>query len=71
MPKNSYFLACCSTAVKFRGNLKQQTRAKATKNSLENKHLGNGDYFLIIASSSRTLLLTEHAASGLVEGQLK
>ena len=36
----------------------------ATKTSLEKKYLGNGDYFVIIASSSHTLLLTEHAANG-------
>ena len=45
--------------------------ATATKTSLENKHLGNGDYFVIIASSSRPLLLTGHAANGLVEARLK
>ena len=27
----------------------------ATKTSLENKHLGNGDYFVIIASSSHPI----------------
>ena len=31
----------------------------ATKTSLENSHLRNGDYFAIIASSSHSLLLTE------------
>ena len=41
--------------------------ATATKTSLENKHFGNSDCFVIIASSSH-LLLTEHAANGLVEG---
>ena len=41
--------------------------AKATKTSLENKHLGNGDYFVIIAFSSHPLFLTEHAGNGLVE----
>ena len=41
------------------------------KTSLENKHLGNGDYFVIIASSLPLLLLTEHAANGLVEAPLK
>ena len=45
--------------------------ATATKTSLENKHLGNGDYFVIIAYSSHPLLLTEHAANGLVEPPLK
>ena len=44
--------------------------ATASKMSLENKHLGNGDYFVIIAYSSH-LLLTEHAANGLVEAPLK
>ena len=39
--------------------------------SLENKHLGNGDYSMIIAPSSHLLLLTEHATSGLVEAPLK
>jgi len=40
----------------------------AGKASLENKHLGNGDYFVIImiAFSSHPLLLTERAARGLV-----
>ena len=41
-----------------------------TKTPLENKHFGNGDYFVIIASSSRPLLLTEHAANGLVEAHV-
>ena len=44
----------------------------ATKTSLENKHLGNGDYFVIIAASSpHPSLLTEHIANGLVEAPLK
>ena len=43
----------------------------ATKTSLENKHLGNGDCFVLIASSSHLLLLTEHAANGLVEAPFK
>ena len=30
-----------------------------------------GDYYVIIASSSHPLLLTEHAANGLVEAPLK
>ena len=38
---------------------------------LENKHLGNGDCFAIIASSSHPLSLTEHAANGLLEELLK
>ena len=45
-------------------------RATATKTSLENKHLGNGDYFAIIASSSHPLSLTENAANALVEAPL-
>jgi len=45
--------------------------ATATKTSLENKHLGNGDYFVNIASSTPSLLLTEHPADGLVEAPLK
>ena len=39
--------------------------------SLENKHLGNGDYFMIITSSSHPLLLTENDANGPVEAPLK
>ena len=42
--------------------------ATATKTSLENKHFGNSDCVVIIASSSHLLLLTENAANGLVEG---
>ena len=42
--------------------------ATATKTSLENKHIGNSDCFVIIAFSSHLLLLREHAANGLVEG---
>ena len=45
--------------------------ATATKTSLENKHLGNGDYFVIIASFWHPLLLTEHAANAVVEAPLK
>ena len=41
------------------------------ENVTENKHLGNGGDFLIIAPSSSPLLLTEHAANGLVEAPLK
>ena len=37
--------------------------ATTTKTSLENKHFGNSDFFVIIASSSHLLLLTD----GLVE----
>ena len=42
--------------------------ATATKTSLENKHFGNSDCFVIIAPSSHLLLLTEHSANGLVKG---
>jgi len=45
--------------------------ATATKKSLENKQFGKGDDFVIIASSLHPLLLTEHAANGLVEAPLK
>ena len=38
---------------------------------IQNKHLGNRDYYVIIASSSHPLFLTEHAANGLVEAPLK
>jgi len=41
------------------------------KMSLENKHLRNGDYFVIFAFSSHLLLLTEHAANELVDAPLK
>ena len=41
------------------------------KTSLENEHLGNGDYFVIIAASSHPLLSTENATNGLVEVPLK
>ena len=47
-------------------------KAKSTKTSFENKHLENGDYFEIIASSSHAIQLTEHDANhGLVEAPLK
>ena len=45
--------------------------ATAAKTSLENKHLGNGYYFKIIASSSHPILLIEHATNGRVEAPLK
>jgi len=45
--------------------------ATSTKTLLENKHLRNGDYFVIITSSSQPLFLTEHAANELVEAPLK
>ena len=43
----------------------------ATETSLENKPLGNGNYFVIAASLSHLLLLKEHAAKGVVEAPLK
>ena len=43
----------------------------ATKTSLEDKRLGNGDYFVIFASSSHPLFFTEHAGNGLVEAPFK
>ena len=49
----------------------QQPTATATKTSLEHKHFGNGDYFVIVASSSSPSLLTGRAANGLVEAPLK
>jgi len=39
----------------------------ATKMSLENKHLENVDYIVIIASFSQPVLMRKHAANGLVE----
>ena len=45
--------------------------ATAIKTSLQNKHLRNGDYFVIIASSSHPLLLTTHAVNELVGAPLK
>ena len=43
----------------------------ATKTSLENKHLGKSEYFVIITSSSHPLSLIEHAANRLLEAALK
>ena len=45
--------------------------ATETKRSLKNKHLGSGDYFVIMASSSHPLLVTEGAGNGLIEAPLK
>jgi len=45
--------------------------ATAIKTSLQDKHLGNGDYFVIKTSFSHPMLLTEHAASELVQAPLK
>ena len=42
-----------------------KTMETATKTSLENKHFGNSDYVVIIASFSHLLFLTEHATNGL------
>ena len=47
------------------------TTATATERSLEKKQFGNGDYFVIIASSSHPLLLHDRDANGLVEAPLK
>ena len=41
------------------------------KTSIENTHLGNSDYFAIIASSSHPLFLIELEENGLVEAPLK
>ena len=35
----------------------------ATKTSLENKHLGNGDYFVIVSSSSVASFIVDRARS--------
>ena len=47
-------------------DFKQQRREQQRKT-----HLGNGGYFVIFASSSHPLLLTEQDVNGLVEAQLK
>ena len=39
--------------------------------SLKNKHLGNGDYFVIIASFLQPVLLAKHGTNGLVEAPLR
>ena len=52
--------------------LKQQRRQIQLKRHLKiNINMGNVDYFVIIASSSHPLMLTEHSANGLVEAPLK
>ena len=51
--------------------LKQKRRQRQQKRNLKNEHFGNGDYFVIIASSLHPLLLTEYAANGLIEAPLK
>ena len=50
--------------------LKQQTTVTATKTSVENKYLENGDCIVIIASSLHPLLLTEQAGNRLVKAPL-
>ena len=45
----------------------RKTAPKKLKKKLENKHLGNGDYFVLMASSSHPLLSEEYAANGPVE----
>ena len=60
----------CRLNFKYRGAY-AKTTATAAKTSLQNKHLGNGYYFQIIASSSHPILLIEHAANGQVEAPLK
>ena len=57
----------------LRSSVKQQRRQRQRqrKRRLKIKNLGNGDYFVIISSSSHPLLLTEHAANELVEAPLK
>ena len=49
----------------------KQLRRQQQPNENVTKHLGNSDYLVIIASSSNSLLLTEHAANGLIEAPLK
>ena len=51
--------------------INQLPMATAMKTTLENKHLGNGYSFVIIACSSHPLLLTKHAAIGLAKAPLK
>ena len=58
MPKRNTSALPIASLSRYDGNA-------ASKTSLENKNLGNGDYFVIIASSSHPLLLTEHATNGL------
>ena len=51
--------------------LRSLSKNDVNENVTWTKHLGNGDYLVNIASSSHPLLLTEHAANGLVEAPLK
>ena len=55
------------------GDVKQicQNEKNARAARAARAHLGNGGYFVIIASSSYPLLLTENAANELVEAPLK
>ena len=46
---------------------KQQRWQWSRKASFQSKHLRNGVYFVIIASSIHLSLLTEHAANGLIQ----
>ena len=66
-----YFSAGEARAEKCVCSPQATTTTTATKTSLANKHLGNGDYFAIIASSLHPLLLKEHATNGLAEAPLK
>ena len=63
---------CASLALHHTPNSEhtRQRRHRQRKRQLK-KNLGNSDCFVIIASSSHPLLLTEHAANGLVEAPLK
>ena len=62
----------CSRVVDLKlPNMRAARTATATKTSLENKHLENGDYFVSIAFSYHPLLLTENAGNGLLEASLK
>ena len=70
-PIKSLFLALSVPSSLGNWGAYAKTTAMAAKTSLENKHLGNGDYFQIIAPSSHPTLLIEHAANGQVEGPLK
>ena len=79
-PKMFTFFGCLSgigsnfthsLRVRLIRELKAATMATTTKTRFENKHLENGDYFVIIAPSSLALLLTEYAANGLIEAPLK
>ena len=50
---------------------KKAKTATATKTSLENKHLGKGDYFSDHFIFLAPFIVTEHAKNGLVEEPLK